>query len=406
MFTSDYINITFTDFPIFSDSPDGRKFRDDICMRCHRSGHKTADCPDKPRGRSGNNPPPDPCWSCGELHWAHECEIQKQRSADGVCILCGDGNHWLRACSLYDPAVHVRKNTRPGEKSRGSPKVSYVVPRRAKIPWCLRCGNDQHHTADCTSNDPPVNFPPDADGDKWKEICLWCGVRGHTLTECWKRAPVETQANSNAIASMQDEMKGIKKSLANVERLQTNVDSLSDQMQRLVEWQQSEANPAITLAKKTATLADTLTRRVDSLEQDFMQKSAFQKWLDGEFQGVKEVAHAALPRSEFESFLAQEEEELRGRSSISQGDAEMERAALTGQKRANEEPEDTGSPAARAKRRHGKGTQSQPASPPSTPGSDAFGAMGPPKTPERTPDKSQDTRRSLLLTTPDKQITS
>ena len=50
---------------------------------------------------------PDPCWPCGVMHWAHECEIQKQRTADGVCILCGDGMHWLRACPVSDPAVHT-----------------------------------------------------------------------------------------------------------------------------------------------------------------------------------------------------------------------------------------------------------------------------------------------------------
>ena len=73
------------------------------------------------------------------MHYAHECEIQKQRTADGVCILCGDGMHRLRACPLFDPAVHVQKNPRSAPPDNTKRTTKYVVPCQSKIlvppPW-------------------------------------------------------------------------------------------------------------------------------------------------------------------------------------------------------------------------------------------------------------------------------
>ena len=95
----------------------------------------------------------------------------------------------------------------------------------------------EHHTADCVSADPHVRFPPDQHDDKWKDMCLWCGVKGHDLKECWKRAPATAAANTTAIAGVQEEMKGIKQSVANVDKLQTTVDSLGVQTSTLIQWQ-------------------------------------------------------------------------------------------------------------------------------------------------------------------------
>ena len=52
-----------------------------------------------------------------------------------------DDSRLLRARSLYDRAVHVRKNPHQGEAAAGSgkPKTKYVVPRWSKFSWCLRC---------------------------------------------------------------------------------------------------------------------------------------------------------------------------------------------------------------------------------------------------------------------------
>ena len=54
-------------------------------------------------------------------------------------------------------------------------------------------------------------------------------------------------------------MKGIKKSIANVDKLQSTVDSLGAQMSTLIKWQQTEANPAIVQAKNAVEMADNLT---------------------------------------------------------------------------------------------------------------------------------------------------
>ena len=111
---------------------------------------------------------------------------------EGVCILCGDGKHWLRACHLFDPAVHVPNQRLNAGKSK--PTTTYVVPRRSKVQWCLRCATEAHCTSECVSSNPPVSFPPDQGEDKRKDIiCLWCGVKGHELKECWKRTPAVTE---------------------------------------------------------------------------------------------------------------------------------------------------------------------------------------------------------------------
>ena len=122
---------------------------------------------------------------------------------------------------------------------------------------------------------------------------MWCGVKGHDLKECWKRAPATAAVNTTAIASLQEEMKGIKKSVANVDKLQTTVDSLGEQMSMLIKWQQAEANLAIVKSKETAALAESLSKRVEVLESS--QFTRPEEWVDAEFATVKDAANAALP---------------------------------------------------------------------------------------------------------------
>ena len=87
------------------------------------------------------------------------------------------------------------------------------------------------------------------------------------------------------------------------------------------------------------------------LEGSQFSRSAFEEWVDAELAEVKAAASAVLPRSEFEAFLVMEEEESRRQTA--RRDTAMERAAITGAKRTNDDTEDSGGPAARAKRRHG-----------------------------------------------------
>ena len=171
-------------------------------------------------------------------------------------------------------------------------------------------------------------------------------------------------------------MQGIKKSVANVDKLQTSLDNLGRQMTTLIKRQQTTANTAIAQAKAAAELKDSLTRRVQAMEGAQFTLSAFEGWVDAKFADVKRsIATAALPRSEFKKFLASEEEE---RSQTVCGDVPMDRATIMGAKRTNDDVEDSGGPA--AKRPHGRG--GSPEAPP-TPGADTFATRGPPKTPEK-----------------------
>ena len=132
-------------------------------------------------------------------------------------------------------------------------------------------------------------------------------------------------------------------------------------------------------SKETAALAESLSKRVEALENSQFRRSAFEEWVDAKFATVKDTANAALPRLEFETFCMEEEETCSQVPPL-KGDTDMERSTVTGTKRAHDgDDEDNGGPAARVKRRHGKtGTAES-----STPGSDTFAAIGPPKTPEK-----------------------
>ena len=205
-----------------------------------------------------------------------------------------------------------------------------------------------------------------------------------------RRAPITSDANTSAIAALQSDMASIKKSVAGVERLQTTVESLGEQMQSLIKWQQTEANPAIVLAKQGAAANAEMSKRVAHLESSQFAKSAFTEWVEQEFEPIRELARQALPKSDFEAFLAASEDDEQFRvTTIQHDDTEMERGAVTGAKRtvrphtdSDDADSESGGPAARAKRRHGR----MPASTPSgTPGADAFSIAPPPvpKTPEK-----------------------
>ena len=98
-----------------------------------------------------------------------------------------------------------------------------------------------------------------------------------------------TAANGTAIANLQDEMKGIKKNVANVDKLQTRVDNLGQQLSTLIKWQQSVANHAIVKLKETAALADSLSKRVQAPKSSHLSQSAFEEWVDAEFARIQHL---------------------------------------------------------------------------------------------------------------------
>ena len=90
-----------------------------------------------------------------------------ERRAKGVCLLCGEGGHWIRACKLYEERVGKAATAAPPSKV-----------------CCLRHGTEEHSTAKCTLKSPPINFPSEATKADFANLCLWCGIKGHNVDDC------------------------------------------------------------------------------------------------------------------------------------------------------------------------------------------------------------------------------
>ena len=148
-----------------------------ICAVCHKSGHRSYQCPlrsDSDGSSIGNSSassrsqPPRPCWSCPENHWASECPTTAERKLKGACLLCGSTDHWIKACSLY------------AERVGASPTQA----ARTGKTWCLRHGNSEHTTSKCTAAIAAIDFPPVGEASEYANICLWCGIPGHSFEAC------------------------------------------------------------------------------------------------------------------------------------------------------------------------------------------------------------------------------
>ena len=196
-----------------------------ICGSCHKAGHRAFQCPDRSElgssvGEASSSAQSviRPCWACGKAHFAGDCPIWQERKQKGVCLLCGEGDHWIRACKFYAERVG-----QPAEKA-SSPT------------WCLRCSSSGHSTARCKLSTAAINMPPAEEKDAYKGICLWCALPGHDLTECMRRCPSIVQENSQKIVSMSDELAVFKKAVDGITTMQSDIATLKSDVQSIKEW--------------------------------------------------------------------------------------------------------------------------------------------------------------------------
>ena len=137
-----------------------------------------------------------------------------------------------------------------------------------------------------------------------ENFCCYCGFMGHNVGECMRRGTSQAQENTGDIKELRNELSSIEKSLANVEDLKSIVDSLDSKMTDLIKWQMEVVDPALAGLHKTEEGLANLQRTVDDKLQNVVQVSAFNMWLKTDFQTVKDLASAALPRSEFDKYVA------------------------------------------------------------------------------------------------------
>ena len=154
---------------------------------CHKAGHRSFSCPK--RSDVGSSAASfvgptarvlEPCWSCGERHYAKTCPVRLDRVKRGVCILCGSEEHWCRQCPRYPSTM--------GASSRPALATTATI-------WCIRCGVKDHCTAKCDQGGAPVHLP--LEGQDGLPVCLWCGIRGHRYVECLRRVPTEVMELSS-----------------------------------------------------------------------------------------------------------------------------------------------------------------------------------------------------------------
>ena len=229
-------------------------------FRCHKSGHVARNCPlasscsscdYKSEAPTGNNKPPEPCWTCERtdrdpMHWSHECPVANARRSGRQCVLCDSPDHWIRACDKYDPAKHTPKNPRSN--------VTYVSTGgpRPRQTWCLRCGIPDHATSDCAKKDPAVLWPSGSEEDRMRGRCCFRGYRGHDVSRCMRQGASLSTENITEISSLKNELSAMKKSIEGVTGLQDSVATVQLQMNSLMAWQTDVVNPRLHRVRENA----------------------------------------------------------------------------------------------------------------------------------------------------------
>mmetsp|Transcript_2513 Transcript_2513/g.4647 ORF Transcript_2513/g.4647 Transcript_2513/m.4647 type:complete len:438 (+) Transcript_2513:2379-3692(+) len=244
-----------------------------ICANCHEGGHFAYDCPKRPDTANGDNTADDgpsaPCIWCEEMHWSYACPVAAQRRSQGVCLKCGDPNHWVKACPKY----------REGAQRPDTPNV-----------WCMRCGTTKHSTSRCTAESgAPIHMPTENDDI---HVCLWCGIAGHDFSECFRRVPSQTKEHATKITELEKhinaEIAPLKKAVENISGIKDQLGTLTDRVAALETWRTASAPHLDEMKKQTASFQDMLQdfpqwkKKVEATQK--AQKTKFDSFLDTQWK--------------------------------------------------------------------------------------------------------------------------
>ena len=391
-----------------------------ICGRCHKSGHRAAQCSEAPAGnaaqRGERGPPPSPCWTreliagADPNHWGDECPVAAERLKNRECTLCGSKEHWKKGCPNYQAGKHTARN----------PRTTYfpTQPRQANITWCLKCGiKGAHATVDCQKDSPAILFPSGDDKEAMEGICTFCAIRGHTFSSCMRRAPQQADANKMEIDKLSLRVDALSKSVDKVNELDSKVRSLRSDVLGLTQWKATSEATQDDMKKQLATMETWRNQATSQISQCVthskfdvfvasryqetekaaqraLSQSAFDDWVKNRYEEVARKAQQAVSQSTFDDYVSCME--ASGYSPESCGDASMAPARVTGASRIASERDDLehGGPAQRAKRNvarrgasenQGQGSQpnheaasSSGTALSSAPGAAVFGEMPPP----------------------------
>ena len=187
-----------------------------------------------------------------------------ERRAKGVCLLCGEGGHWIRACKLYEERVGKHAGAAPPSKV-----------------WCLRHGNEEHSTARCSLKSPPINFPDEAAKAGLTNTCLWCGIKGHDLDDCIRRCPARITETDTKVTGLESELILMRKAVDGMESMQLDIKTIKSDIVELKGWRQQVDVTVASLQTRSSKFDDFLNNQWPQTSQTV---SKFQQFLEQQQQ--------------------------------------------------------------------------------------------------------------------------
>ena len=137
---------------------------------------------------------------------------------------------------------------------------------------------------------------------QYANVCLWCNMSGHNMSDCMRRAPVIATENTAAISELKSEMGTLQKAISEVQEAQRDLPDIRRRLQNIETWQNT-TQAELDTTKHTATQASQQASAAVPL-------SRFNTWLQNDFglalardTKVESTAAAALPESRFDAYV-------------------------------------------------------------------------------------------------------
>ena len=252
-----------------------------------------------------------------------------------------------KACPHYDAHKHTPAHPRTTFFSTG--------PRKADRVWCLRCGNDSHATSNCSENSAPVLFPQTDDLKQALEgTCTWCGIKGHTLKECMRRAPIQADENKKDITALNAKISAMDKAFAAALEVTEKVTDLQLQMDGLLSWKGKTDTMMSQQGDRLKALEDWKSSNEAVISQA-ATTSRFDAFVSSQFAEVERLANSALPRHTFDDYVKSLQPHARSGEKEKDKDVHMRSTSMGKRQQRDviEVDRDHGSPADAAKSGHG-----------------------------------------------------